>query len=165
MHKYTRLFATAFLGALLSACGREPAAEASRVLDAGTPVAASARASSMCTMLPAAEMSTLLGSAVTAESAGRSDRCTYSPASGYSPSAEVSIAVGDGEAAMQGASFANGREPGLVDPLAGLGDQAIGVGPMVMIRRGHDLVSIRLSGVDDTLAKVREVYSALSTRM
>jgi hypothetical protein len=84
---------------------------------------------SVCNMMPAKEMSRLLGGAVTAQPPGLPGTCTYSPAPGVGPYAELRIEPGDGAAAMAGAGFVAGKEPGVVDPLAGLGDEAIGVGP------------------------------------
>ena len=45
-------------------------------------------------------------------------------------------------------------EPGLADPLAGIGDQAVQAGPMLLIRRGEDLITLTLSGVDEDWATV-----------
>ena len=36
-----------------------------------------------------------------------------------------------------------------MDELAGLGDQATSVGPMILIRRGEDLITLVISGVPD----------------
>jgi hypothetical protein len=50
-------------------------------------------------------------------------------------------------------------------PSAGVGDQAISLGPVVMIPRGEDLISISLSGVDDSLKRVKLIYGAIDTNM
>jgi hypothetical protein len=116
-------------------------------------------------MIPADEMSRLLGGAVTAQPRGASGACTYSSASGVSPYAELRIDPGDGAAAMAGAGLVAGKEPGAADPLAGLGDEAVEAGPLVLIRRGKDLVSITVSGVDDGLARIKAVYAVIDSRM
>jgi hypothetical protein len=116
-------------------------------------------------VVTAAEMSALLGAQVTAKRQRLASACTYPSVADFGPNAELKIERGDGEAAMQGAAFANQHEPGLADPLAGIGDQAISAGPMVLIRRGDDLISIRVSGVDDPLAAVKRIYGAVNAKM
>ena len=77
----------------------------------------------------------------------------------------MKVEWGDGAAAMTAAGMAARIEPGLTDPLAGLGDQAVIVGPVLMIRRGEDLITIMLSGVDDVVGKAKRVYGVASPRM
>jgi hypothetical protein len=67
--------------------------------------------------------------------------------------------------AVMGASFANKHEPGLVDPLVGFGDQAIAVGLVVMIRRGNDLITLRLSGVDEPVRRIKLIDGALNAKL
>ena len=53
---------------------------------------------------------------------------------------------GDGVAGMKGAG-AMGSELGpVMGELAGLGDQATSAGPMILIRRGEDLITLVISG-------------------
>jgi hypothetical protein len=52
-----------------------------------------------------------------------------------------------------------------VDPLAGVGDQALTVGPVVMIRRGEDLITIRVTGVDDALRHIKLIYAAINAKL
>jgi hypothetical protein len=120
---------------------------------------------SACDFLSAEEMSTLLGGRVTRDPPSRGDTCVYSPAQESGPFAELKFDPGDGQAAMMGAGLANRQEPGMVDPLAGVGDQALSVGPIVMIRRGEDLITIRLSGVDDALRRVKLIYDAINAKL
>jgi hypothetical protein len=133
---------------------------------AQTAVAQAARpAATVCDVVTAAEMSKLLGSPVIAKPQRLSSDCIYASVADVGPNAELKIERGDGEAAMQGATFANQFESGLANPLTGLGDQAISAGPMIMIRRGDDLISIMVSGVEDSLAAVRRIYAAVDAKM
>ena len=122
---------------------------------------------SACEMVTAAEMTKLLGGAVSARPGPSNGQtaCIYTAVTGISPYAELKIEWGSGEAGMMGANIANAHEPGLADPLDGLGDQAMNLGPAVMIRRGEDLVTITLSGVDEVLPHVKVIYSLIDKRM
>ena len=155
-------------GSLLLACTKQPVPRDT----AGQPAAATAVAeaalrpvATVCDVMTAAEMSKLLGSPVTAKPQRLSSDCVYASVADVGPNAELKIERGDGEAAMQGATFANQFEPGLANPLTGLGDQAISAGPMIMIRRGDDLISIMVSGVEDSLAAVKRIYAAVDAKM
>jgi hypothetical protein len=120
-----------------------------------------------CEMVSAAEMTALLGGPVTVQpgpSNGQTS-CTYMPVTGISPYAELKIEWGSGEGGMMGANLANAHEPGLADPLAGLGDQAVNMGPAVMIKRGDDLVTIVLSGVDNVIPDVKAIFALVDKRM
>jgi hypothetical protein len=132
---------------------------------AGQAVAAEPTELAACDFLTAEEMSALLGGRVTRDPPRQSNTCVYSPAQGSGPFAELKFEPGDGQAAMMGAGFANRHEPGLVDPLAGVGDQALTVGPVVMIRRGEDLITIRVTGVDDALRRIKLIYAAINAKL
>jgi hypothetical protein len=160
---YAVLATVAALG--LVACGKpnntaQPQADA-RITAASEPSAPR----SACDLLTAAEMSTALGGAVTQEASSRSDTCTYSSTQSSGPFAELKFTPGDGQAAMMASSFANRHEPGLADPLAGVGDQAVSIGPMVMIRRGEDLITLRVLGVDDTVKRIKLIYGAVNAKL
>jgi hypothetical protein len=151
---------------LLAACNKTnpgPAPASSVSADAAADRAP--KELSACDFLTAEEMSTLLGGRVTRDPPTRGDTCVYSPAQEPGPFAELKFEPGDGEAAMMGAGFANRQEPGLVDPLVGVGDQALSVGPVVMIRRGEDLITIRLPGVDDPLRRIKLIYGAINAKL
>ena len=49
--------------------------------------------------------------------------------------------------------------------LAGLGDQATSVGPMILTRRGEDLITLVISGVPDGTAAAKSIYSLLNARL
>jgi hypothetical protein len=122
-------------------------------------VAAEPQELAACDFLTAEEMSTLR------DPPRQSNTCVYSPAQDSGPFAELKFEPGDGQAAMMGAGFANRHEPGLVDPLAGVGDQALTVGPVVMIRRGEDLITIRVTGVDDALRRIKLIYATINAKL
>lgn len=48
---------------------------------------------------------------------------------------------------------------------AGLGDQATSVGPMILIRRGEDLITLVISGVPDGTAAAKSIYGLLNARL
>ena len=156
------------MACLLIACSKHPVDPESAdqpAAQTATVPTAPPHAVTVCDVVTAAEMSKLLGSPVTAKPQRLSSDCIYASAADVGPNAELKIERGDGEAAMQGATFANQFEPGLANPLTGLGDQAISAGPMIMIRRGDDLISIMVSGVEDSLAAVKRIYSAVDAKM
>ena len=170
----TRLLPVCVGVLLLAACSKEEASPpvpsaAAPVVFASVPIAPPARhRGKACEIVTQAEMSTILGGAVVAAANDRSSMqtgCVYSAATGISPYAELKIEWGDGPSAMRGAAMFARREPGAVDPLEGLGDQAIQVGPMLMIRTGEDLVTIVFSGVDDVVPKAHRIFETAKARM
>jgi hypothetical protein len=121
-----------------------------------------------CDMVTAEEMSAILGATVRAERNDRSNgktECIYTPDEGISPYVELSVEWGSGEAAMMGVGMAAQAEPGLANPYEGLGDQAVAVGPALMIRTGEDLVSIVFSGVEDAPSKAKRIFDTTKSRM
>lgn len=120
-----------------------------------------------CELVTATEMSTILGSAVAAtpnESSSGKTECIYQPAGGSSPYVEFSVEWGEGKTAMTAAGMMDKHEPGIASPYDGIGDQAVAVGPSLMIRSGEDLVSIVFSGVDDAPAKAKKIFDTAKTR-
>jgi hypothetical protein len=119
-----------------------------------------------CALVTAAEMSAILGTPIVAEPrAGGSTECNYAPASGVSPTVKLTVDWGDGKIAMASAGMMARQEPGLTSPYHGLGDQAVAVGPALMIRTGEDLVTIVFSGVTDGPAKARRIFETAKGRM
>lgn len=119
-----------------------------------------------CTLVTAAEMSTILGAPVVAvERKGGYTECTYSPVSGVSPAVTLSVEWGDGKIAMASAGFMAKLEPGLTSPYQGIGDQAIAVGPTLMIRTGEDLMKIVFTGVSGAPAKAKRIFDTAKPRM
>jgi outer membrane protein OmpA-like peptidoglycan-associated protein len=151
--------------AVLAACSkREDAAPTS-----AAPTAESADASrdvtrNACAMVTAKDVSDIIRETVSAESVG-STTCRYKPADASFPFVEVQIDWGAGAAAMAGIGLLGRLEPGISDPLAGLGDQASEVGPAFMIRVGDDFVNLTLMGVDDRVPAARRILDLMRPRM
>lgn len=121
-----------------------------------------------CDLVTGAEMSAILGGKVVSRNNDHSygkTECIYTAAEGVSPYAEFSVDWGSGADAMVAASMMNKREPGIADPYQGLGDQAVSVGPTLMIRSGEDLITIVFSGVDDLPTRARKIYDTARARM
>jgi outer membrane protein OmpA-like peptidoglycan-associated protein len=155
----------ALLAALAACSKREDTAPTS----AAVPTAESVDAShdvtpDACAMVTAKDMSALIRETVSAESVG-STTCRYKPADASFPFVEVQIDRGAGAAAMAGVGLLGRLEPGISDPLAGLGDQASEVGPAFFIRVGEDFVNLTLMGVDDRVPTARRILDLLRPRM
>lgn len=122
-----------------------------------------------CEILPAATMSTLLGSSVAAEAsgnpAGGQTKCVYTSAGEGGPYAELSVDRGDGESGMAASGFMQKQLPGAVNPYDGIGDQAMSVGPALLIRTGGDLVTIVLSGVKNRPALAKKIFDTARAGM
>lgn len=128
-----------------------------------------AAAPTACQLIAAADMSQVLGHTVgaTADDRGGQTKCTYEAAGGAlgAPYAEVQVNWGDGVAGMQGAGAMSSQLGPVMDELAGLGDQATSVGPMILIRRGGDLITLLISGVPDGTAAAKSIYGLLDARL
>lgn len=146
-----------------------PAATTSPVAMAAIPIEMPKRKSvKACDLIPAKEMSAILGGAVSAQPYDRfsgKTQCIYKPSEGISPYVEFSVEWGGGAGAMAGAAMMGQREPGIASPYDGIGDQAVAVGPALMIKTGDDLVMIVFSGVEDTPAKAKKIFDAAKARM
>ena len=161
--------------AALTACGAsKPQAasnEASNASDDAALKAALARARrpdpNACDMVTEAEMSDILGLTVSARdlhhSNGKSD-CKWAAPSGF-PAVELTVDWGDAEVAMQASGFMNKKEPGIVSPYDGIGDQAIAVGPTLWIKTGKDLVILTFTGVDNAPVKAKKIFDTAKARM
>lgn len=168
------LAATCLAAALLAACSKSGPDEAAAKAGAAAPAPSTVTAvvarphGKACDMVSQEAMSTILGGTVTAKPNDRSNgqtQCIYTAVSGISPYAELKVEWGEGQAAMAGVGMANRAEPGITSPLAGLGDQAVQVGPALMIRTGEDLVTIILSGVDDGLPRARKIFEMTKAKL
>ena len=122
-----------------------------------------------CELISAADMSAVLGSAVTAvaDNRGGQTKCTYESAGGEigGAYAEVQLNWGDGVVGMKGAGVVEPQLGQVMGRLAGLGDQATSVGPMILIRRGSDLITLVISGVPDSTSTARRIYGLLDARL
>jgi hypothetical protein len=149
---------------LLGACSKS---------DTGTPAAKTVATAKLrlkaCEMVTQAEMTAILGNPTNAALGRQSEfrtECVYSPASGSGPSAGLTVEWDSGPAAMAAAGIAASNSPaGMVDPLQGLGEQAVQVGTMLMINTGKHLVTLEFSGVNDTVPKARQIYATAMGRM
>ena len=152
---------------VLAGCSQHSAGGAADSIAPATPPPAESKQLSACEMVTAVEMTALLGGPVTAQDGPTNGQtsCIYKAVNGISPYAELKVEWGSGEGGMMGAGLANAHEPGLTDPLAGLGDQAVSVGPAVMIKRGDDLVTVILSGVDDVIPHIKAIFALVDKRM
>lgn len=122
---------------------------------------------SACTLVATTEMSGIVGVTMSADGGNGAGTtvCRYRSIAGSTPVVEIKIDWGNGAAGMMGAGLVGLREPGIADPLAGLGDQAAVVGPTVWVRLGDDLVILTLSGIDDDVATAKRVIDAMRPRM
>jgi hypothetical protein len=122
-----------------------------------------------CELIPAAEMSAILGSTVTAvaDNRGAQTKCTYEAQGGElgGPYAELELSWGDGYSGMKGAGAMEPELGKVMGHLAGLGDQATSVGPMILIRRSNDLITMVISGVRDQLSVAKRIYGLLNARL
>lgn len=156
---------------LLAACSKlessaPPAAATAQISTAAT--ASTKPRVTACSMISQDTMSAILGGAVIAKSNDRSNgqtQCIYTAVAGVSPYAELKVEWGEGKIAMQAVGMANKAEPGITNPLEGLGDQAAQIGPTLMIRSGEDLVTIVFSGVDDVLPRGRKVFALVKAAL
>lgn len=89
----------------------------------------------------------------------------YALPSGPGPYSEIEVARGDGRIAMRAAGVMARAEPGIDDPLAGIGDQAVMAGPLIMVRKGEDLVNIVMSGVHAPITKAKAVFATVERRL
>ena len=168
-HDATRSkLASALLLALIAVGCSKPELPATDKPAVEGPVAAAAkrpeRPASACDIVDASAMSAILGAAVLSQGGGES-KCTYKATAGISPYAELEIERGDGEIAMKATRQMNKREPGIADPLAGLGDEAAQVGPAFFIRSGQDFVKIVFSGVTDPVPKAKAILKLVGPRL
>jgi hypothetical protein len=155
--------------ALLAGCNASntPPPGATAAAEA-TPAPAEKASPQACDLVTQAEMSAILGGAVVAKNNDHSNgktECIYTAATGISPYAELSVDWGSGEGAMMGVGMLAQKEPGIASPYEGIGDQAVAVGPALMIRTGEDLITIVFSGVDDVPPKARKIFETLKARM
>src|SRR5688572_7659294 len=91
--------------------------------------------------------------------------CRYKPASAGAPFVEITVDWGAGNVGMMSTGLLARIEPGISDPLTGIGDQAAAIGPRLMIRTGEDLLTLTLWGVDDSVASARRIVDTMRPRM
>ena len=118
-------------------------------------------------MVTAAEMSAIVGATVAAErdEGNGTTTCRYKPTERSTPFVEVKVEWGGGSAAMSAAGILSRREPGIADPLAGIGDEASAMGPALWVRVGEDLLNLTLAGVEDDVAVATRIVTTMRPRM
>jgi hypothetical protein len=127
-------------------------------------VAAAQKRDDPCAYVTQAEMRAILHAPVVPHASG-GNKCVYALPSGPGPYSQIEVARGDGRIAMRAAGAMARAEPGIDNPLAGVGDQAVMVGPTIMVRKGEDLVNIVMSGVDAPIKKAKVVFNTLERRL
>jgi hypothetical protein len=156
---------------LLSACSPTSTTPAATAFAAAPAASAAKPHFKACELVTAAEMSAILGATVTAAPNERSPSdtaCTYTPAGASAPVLGIRVTDGEGPVAMSAAGLAAGATPaGMVDPLQGVGEQAVHVqaGQMVMINTGDDRMEIDYGDTANPLPKVRRIYEIARPRM
>jgi hypothetical protein len=154
----------------LSACSK-PEAPASSVAVATPqvpPVAVPAAKPSACSMVSQEQMSEILGKSVVSapdESSSGVTKCVYTAPTSLSPDAWVSVEWGEAQTARMGAGLASQQEPGLVDPLDGLGDEAFMTGPVLFVISGEDVVQIYLTGVPEIAPPAAKILALVQPKL
>jgi hypothetical protein len=169
---YLRQALAAVLFVSLCACSKPAdtthdaaAATAAPTADAvAAAVAAAQKRDDPCAYVTQAEMRAILHAPVAAHVSG-GNKCVYALPSGPGAYSQVEVARGDGRIAMRVAGAMARAEPGIDNPLAGVGDQAVMVGPAIMVRKGEDLVTIVMSGVDAPIKKAKVVFTTVARRL
>jgi outer membrane protein OmpA-like peptidoglycan-associated protein len=151
------------LGALLVACSaKEPAAAGADKASPTEPT--SGRIPAACDLVSAAEMTTILGTAVTSERVDV-ETCQYTAAEGTMPYVELKLEWGGAEAQAIAAGLLNRAEKGMANRFEGVGDSAVSIGPVLYVRRGEDLITMQLVGVADAAATAKAIYALASPRL
>jgi hypothetical protein len=164
----TSRIASVVLLLTVAGCSRPEAAATLTTPEAGATAAAQQDAArTACVMVTAVEMASVVGATVSAEGENGvgTTTCRYRPAARSAPYVEIRIDWGAADAAMMGVGLLSRREPGISNPLAGVGDEASVVGPVLMVRVGEDLVNLTLWGVDDDVPAARRIIGLLRPRM
>jgi hypothetical protein len=183
--KFLRLaFTVALVLPMLQACSNStapaPAASAAATAtatapDAPAPAPAAATPVSSdphqaCNLVTAAEMSTIVGSPMTAtphddSSLPSVSNCAYAPASGRGSSVDFTVMYGDGESTLKMDREMKNHDTEADKRFAGVGDDAVVVSPAVQIRQGKDLLVLVLFGFDDEPATARKIVDTAKARM
>jgi hypothetical protein len=167
MHRIRRTGTALLASALVAACSSNDASTVDST--AMAPVSSAVGRPHACTLVAAAEMSTILGATVVAvpdDSSGGKAGCTYQPPAGPVPTVKLAVDWGGGEAAMT-TMVALGQKilPGVGNPYEGIGDEVAMVGSMLLIRAGEHLMSLEIAGVEDPPRKARQIFDAVKPRL
>ena len=132
------------------------------------PIAEPPAKPSACSMVSQEQMSEILGRNVVSapdESSSGVTKCVYTAPTSLSPDASVSVEWGEAQAARMGAGLASQQEPGLVDPLDGLGDEAFMAGPVLFVISGKDVIQIYLTGVDEIAPPAAKILALVQPKL
>ncbi len=113
-----------------------------------------------CSFVTVPEMRAILRAQITARVVG-GNKCVYEVPSHPGPYSQVQVERGDGRIAMKSA----GAMGGMTSPVKGVGDQAMSVGPLLMVRTGEDLVEITMSGVQAPTEKAKTIFNTVKKRL
>ncbi len=167
-------------GAIIAnGCSRQDATPASGATAAQSAAAAASATApgttkvrgKACDMVTQAEMSEILGGAVTAvekEGGQGWTQCIYSPVSGTRPlEVELKVEWGAGPSLAPATNLANTAAPiGAADPLQGIGDLAVQVPGLVLIKVGDDLMTVQfVYGDKDLPGKARRIFDTAKGRL
>ena len=163
----TRVLAAALLAGLC-ACAKSSdttttanttttAATSAPTIDVAAAVAKANKKDDPCAYVTVTEMRAILHAAVVTHVNG-GNKCVYELPSGPGPHAQIEVDRGDGRIAMKSTGA-------MGSPLKGVGDQAISVGPTIMVRTGEDLVQIQMSGVEAPIAKATTIFNTAKKRL
>jgi len=132
-------------------------ATAAPTTDVAAAVAAANKRDDPCSYVTVSEMRAILHATVAAHVSG-GNKCVYELPSGPGPRSQIEVDRGDGRIAMKSAGA-------MGSPLKGVGDQAVSVGPTIMVRTGEDLVQIQMSGVQAPIQKATTIYNTVKKRL
>ena len=125
--------------------------------DIAAAVAKANKSDDPCSFVTVTEMRAILHAAVVTQVSG-GNKCVYELPSGPGPRAQIEVDRGDGRIAMKSAGA-------MGSPLKGVGDQAVSVGPTIMVRTGEDLVQVEMSGVQAPIQKATTIYNTVKKRL
>ena len=162
--------ALGFSLACLSACSKPeaPTQPMAAAAPQAAPIAEPPAKPSACSMVSQEQMSEILGKQVMSEpdeSSSGVTKCVYTAPTSLSEDASVSVERGEAQALRMGAGLASQQEPGLVDPLDGLGDEAFMAGPVLFVISGEDVIQIHLTGVDEIAPSAAKILALVQPKL
>jgi hypothetical protein len=151
---------------LIAGCGA-PASPPAAITSEGATQPAQLKVVQACKLITLEEIAALAGKPLpaTPDEGGGATTCVWEPEGGGLPRVELKIERGSAEAAMTAFGMLEKHEPGISNPYDDLGDEAVAIGPAVMIKRDDDLFTITALGVDDSEAAVHKIYETATARM
>ena len=99
------------------------------------------------------------------ESSSGVTKCVYTASTSLSSGRVGSVEWGEAQAARMGVGIASQQDPGLVDPLDGLGDEAFMTGPVLFVISGEDLIQIYLTGVPEIAPPAARILALVQPKL